>query len=68
MSETAFTRTCVALCQSGKFETGQGTCAPICMEFLGNPRRNGCGHAVTVHGKLAEQVIQAARGETPHAG
>lgn len=48
---------CRAICQSGKFETGQGTCAPICMEFLGDPRKSGCGHAVRVHGKMAEDLL-----------
>lgn len=47
------------LCRSGKFETGEGTCAPICMEFLGDPRKSGCGHACRVHEKLATAAIHA---------
>jgi hypothetical protein len=35
------------LCQSRKFETGQGTCALICMENI-NPRAFGCPHALRV--------------------
>lgn len=27
------------ICKSGKFETGQGTCAAICMDQLGEARR-----------------------------
>jgi hypothetical protein len=48
-----------ALCQSGKFETGQGTCAAICMQFLGNPRKSGCGECERVHGGLADQILKA---------
>lgn len=48
------------LCRSGKFETGQGTCAPICMQFLGNPRKNGCGEAMRVHGALVLAVLRTA--------
>lgn len=47
-----------AICQSGKFETGQGTCALICMDQLGDARRN-CLHAVSVHNKLATQIEKA---------
>lgn len=47
-----------ALCKSGKFETGQGTCAPICMEQLGDAR-NGCSHCSRVHGQLALTIIKA---------
>lgn len=52
---------CRAICKSGKFETGQGTCAPVCMEFLGSPRSSlhGCGHSVRVHEKLAEAIHSA---------
>ena len=31
------------LCKSGKFETGQGTCAVICMDQLGSARKH-CVH------------------------
>jgi hypothetical protein len=50
------------LCRSGKFETGQGTCAPICMQFLGDPRNSitGCGEAMRVHGALALAVLRTA--------
>lgn len=49
----------VVLCQSGKFETGQGTCALICMEQLGNARKGPCKHALEVHGKLAKDIATA---------
>jgi len=52
-----------ALCQSGKFETGQGTCAAICMEVLGSARSgpHGCPNAARVHGKLASSIADALR-------
>lgn len=46
------------ICKSGKFETGEGTCAVICMDHLGCARRS-CGHAERVHGKLADQIATA---------
>lgn len=50
---------CLVLCRSGKFETGQGTCALICMDQLGNPRKNGCHHAMKVHKDLAYTIVKA---------
>lgn len=47
-----------AICKSGKFETGQGCCAAICMEALGSARRS-CQHTVRVHGDLARQITDA---------
>jgi hypothetical protein len=57
---------CVAACRSGKFETGEGTCAAICMEFLGSPRKSGCPHAVRVHGEHVCAILDATHstGET----
>ena len=51
-----------ALCQSGKFETGEGTCALLCLDVLGNARGgpHGCPHVVQVHGDLARATIEAA--------
>lgn len=49
---------CSALCKSGKFETGEGTCALICMDQLGNARDN-CSHRGKIHGKLAASIILA---------
>jgi hypothetical protein len=59
---------CHALCRSGKFETGQGGCAAICMSVLGSSRGgpHGCPHAGQVHSGLAKAVL-AARPE-PLAG
>lgn len=51
-------KVCEILCKSGKFETGEGTCAPICMGMLGNARKN-CTHRVPVHFKLANSIITA---------
>jgi len=51
---------CIAACRSGRFETGQGTCALICMQFLGNPRKRGCGSALQVHGQFVNAILSAA--------
>lgn len=48
-----------AICQSGKFETGQGTCALICMDQLGSARKKPCPHASRIHGKLADDILGA---------
>lgn len=48
---------CKALCKSGKFETGQGTCSPICMDQLGEARKH-CSHREQVFSKLAEKIIE----------
>ncbi len=61
MSDT-FERACRAICQSRKFETGEGTCAPRCMEQLGCARDN-CAHVVLIHGDLARCVINAIHGQ-----
>lgn len=50
---------CSALCRSGKFETGEGTCAFVCMDQLGDARKGGCRHAQTVHAKLAKTIVAA---------
>jgi hypothetical protein len=47
-----------ALCKSGKFETGEGTCAMLCMSQPGSARRS-CDYRNEVHGKLAEQIDAA---------
>ena len=47
-----------ALCRSGKFETGEGTCAFVCMDQLGDARKKECPHAAEVHGSLAEAVLK----------
>lgn len=49
---------CRVLCKSGKFETGEGTCAPICMGMLGNAREE-CDYRDRVHMKLAGAIINA---------
>ena len=55
------------ICKSRKFETGQGACAVICMDQLGDVRAKGCAHAARVHGALADQIeaalAQATGGE-----
>lgn len=48
-----------ALCKSKVFETGQGTCALVCMDQLGDPRKRGCYHADRVHDKIALAILEA---------
>jgi hypothetical protein len=62
---TGVTKECVervarAICKSGKFETGEGTCSLLCMQFPGDPRKTGCGCAVSVHGDLARAALEAS--------
>lgn len=55
-----------AICKSGKFETGHGTCALLCTDQLGSPRDSlhGCPHAARIHSDLAAQIDAAiARAE-----
>lgn len=54
-----------AICRSGKFESGQGTCSLLCMEFPGDPRGSihGCPHAAKIHGKLAESILSSLPSE-----
>jgi hypothetical protein len=54
------------ICKSGRFETGQGTCAAICMDVLGSARR-ACPHATRVHGALAQQIDEALSQASPAA-
>lgn len=57
MRSVSLEEECVArvLCKSGKFETGEGTCAPICMSRLGDARKR-CQYIVDVHGELAKEI------------
>jgi hypothetical protein len=48
-----------AICKTDRFDTGEGTCAALCMEQLGDPRRKGCGHALRVHGTLVDAILAA---------
>ena len=48
-----------AICKSGKFETGEGTCSFVCMDQLGDARRGPCSHAFRIHNKLANDIITA---------
>ena len=47
-----------AVCRSGEFETGEGGCAPVCLENFGVARYK-CRHAFNVHGKISRTVIEA---------
>lgn len=64
IAEPMLRAACHALCQSGKFETGQGGCAAICMSILGSSRGgpHGCDYAPRVHGDLAASVLRSAGG------
>lgn len=61
VDETSVRKACQAICRSGKFETGEGTCAALCMEFLGSPRDgpNACPHCVRIHGDFARRILEA---------
>lgn len=47
-----------AICKSGKFECGEGACSFLCLDQLGNARRD-CIHATDVHNNLATQIEKA---------
>lgn len=47
-----------AICQSGRYETGEGTCAVICIEQLGSPRKTGCRHTTRVHGAVIKDDLK----------
>lgn len=70
MSEDQIKAAARAICQSGRFETGEGACAVVCMDQLGDVRKKGCHHAERVHRKLAEAVTAAVldAGPTPAEG
>lgn len=55
---------CRAICESGKFETGQGGCAALCMSVLGSSRGgpHGCPEVERVHGDMASRVISNLEG------
>ncbi len=63
MDNEMIERVAKAICKSGKFETGQGTCAILCMDQLGDAR-NDCQHAKHIHEKLAVAAIKAMREPT----
>lgn len=48
-----------AICKSRKFETGEGTCALLCMSGLGDVRRSGCSYHKQIHGDMAKQILDA---------
>lgn len=49
-----------AICKSGRFETGEGTCAVLCMEALGDARAGqGCRHTSRIHGRMAADIVAA---------
>jgi len=51
----------LAICRTGKHETGHGTCSLLCMEALGNPRKSGCHHAGKIHGAQAKALLPVIR-------
>lgn len=61
--EARVVRACAEVCKSGRFETGEGTCALICMDQLGDARKNGCRHAAYVHRDLVESVFNCLETE-----
>jgi len=51
-----YLRICEVLCKSGKFETGEGTCALICLDQLGEARK-ACTHREQIYGALALAIM-----------
>ena len=47
-----------AICKSRKFETGEGTCALLCMDQLGYVR-DRCRHVLDVHGEMTHHILDA---------
>ena len=45
------------ICKSGRFETGHGTCAALCMDQLGEARKK-CPHTQAIHGDLLRAAIK----------
>lgn len=60
-SDDAVEKAARAICKSGKFETGQGTCALRCLDQLGSARSRPCAHATAVHGDFARAVLAAVQ-------
>lgn len=58
MSDIEINAVCKVLCRSGKFETGQGTCALICMSQLGDARHD-CSYREQVFSKIAKDILKA---------
>lgn len=50
-------RVCKAICKSGRFETGHGTCSLLCMDQLGDARRD-CRHRDKVHNDMATLILK----------
>lgn len=59
LPESAVEKAAFSICQSGKFENGEGRCAMICMDSLGNKPKQ-CVHALRVHGELTRSALVAA--------
>ena len=45
-----------AICKTGRFETGEGTCALRCLDQLGTARDN-CFHTLKIHGPEARAIL-----------
>jgi hypothetical protein len=48
-----------AICKSGKFETGEGSCSLLCLDALGSARDN-CQHVTRIHGDLARAALEVS--------
>ena len=59
MTDKVLEAVSLAICKSGKFETGEGTCAFVCMDQLGEARKGPCRHALVIHHKLANDIIMS---------
>ena len=63
MDNEMIERVAKVICKSNKFETGEGTCSLICMDQLGNARKD-CYHAKNIHKDSTIVIIKAMREPT----
>ncbi len=62
---TTIEAVCKALCQSRKFETGEGTCSFLCMDQLGDARK-ACPHRNAIYKDLAIKIIDEVNRAANH--
>jgi hypothetical protein len=62
MNEQMVERVARAICQSRKFECGEGACSLFCLDQLGDARGgpHGCSHVSRIHGALARAALSAS--------
>lgn len=60
VTEEMVKRAAVALCRS--WPKDPNGCAALCLDRLGSIPKDGCRHAISVHGARARAALEAARG------